>query len=240
MTKIATRATAALTADDRTAVSRVIADAFEVIVPVEEVTDYYCASMPSVLLAYDGPTLVGFQFYRDLDMGDAYVCQFSLAGKVPGGASAGLQWKFGVRLMRQSLKRMLNPFRTIAIVGVSNNPKTYRNILLMGGEVFPDVTSPGHPFRHRRLYERVAARLNIVGLDVNTGLVRGRCATLGLRMRQSAFEHRTDPINQGFMKLVEGDTNHGILTMAVSTPFSVVAMVAVRLLRGAASTGVQR
>jgi hypothetical protein len=94
--------------------------------------------------------------------------------------------------------------------------------------VFPDVTRPGQPYRHKQLYERVAERLSISGLDVNTGLVRDRCASLGLRMRQSAFDHRADPINEGFMRLVEGDTNHGILTMSVATPLTAVAAVAAR------------
>ena len=237
MTRIETRSTAALTRDEKAALSNVIMQAFEVTVPVNQVTDYYCKSLPAVLLAYEQNDLVGFQFYRELDMGEAYLCQFSLAGKLPGCGGAGLQRQFGLRVMRQFLRVLLNPFRTIAIVGVSNNPKTYRNMLLLGGAVFPDVTRPGHAFKYRRLYQRVAERLNIVGLDVNTGLVRDRCASLGLRMRQTAYEHRPDAINEGFMRLVEGDTNHGILTMVVSRPISAVVSVAANHLRRAATQG---
>lgn len=230
MPEILTRTTAGLTADERAAVARVISESFDVTVRVEQVADYYCNAMPTVLLAQEHGRIVGFQFYRDLQIDGTYVCQFSLAGKSSSYGGRGLQRAFGARIMRQSAGRLMNPFRRIAIAGISNNPKTYRNMLLIGGDVFPDVTRPGHRFRHTALYEEAARRLNITGLELTTGVVRDRCASLGLYIKQTAYEHRQDAINEGFMKYIDNDTNHGIFTMAVSTPVAAIASFASRQL----------
>src|SRR6185436_10829013 len=99
---------------------------------------------------------------------------------------------FGGWLIRRAMRRMINPFRQIAIAGVSNNPKTYRNMLLIGGSVFPDVTSPQQAFTHRELYASVARRLDIQGLDLATGVIRNRASSLGVHIKPSAFEERAD------------------------------------------------
>jgi len=230
MPRIVARPAGQLHAAERRALMRVMSEAFTLSVPVEQVADSYCSRIAQVLLAYERDDLVGFQFFQECSVDGVHVSHFSLAGKSDAFRGKGLQRAFGGWLIRQAIGRMIHPFRPIAIAGVSNNPKSYRNMLLIGGSVFPDVTKPGQPCIHRELYERVARRLDINGLNLTTGVIRDRCASLGLVIKASAFEQRADALNQGFMKYIDGDPNHGVFALAVSTPFTAVASFAGRQL----------
>lgn len=225
MLELINRGTANLTAEERGAITRVIGEAFELTVPAEQVANYYLHSMPMVLLAHERGSLIGFQFYRNLDINGTYICLFSLAGKRPN-AGHGLQRAFGARLMRQVFRKLSNPFRPLAIAGIANNPKTYRNMRLIGGSIFPDVLRPGREFQYKPLYDEMARRLDLKGFEPETGLVRNRLVSLGLRMRSTAYEDRSTPIHEKFMRYVDNDVNNGILTMAVSTPLAAVTCFA--------------
>jgi hypothetical protein len=227
---IVLRPTADLSASEKTGLMRVMSEAFTLSVPAEQIAELYCSTVAGVLFAYDRRELAGFQFFQECTVDGVAVSHFSLAGKSEAYHGAGLQRAFGTYLMRRALGRLVNPFRRIAIAGVSNNPKSYRNMLLIGGAVFPDVTRAAQAFPYGELYARVARRLGIQGLELSTGVVRNRCASLGFRMKPSAFEQRADSINQGFMRYVEGDVNHGIFTLAVSTPLAAVTSFAGRQL----------
>jgi hypothetical protein len=230
MLEIAERRADRLTGVERDALLRVMAEAFTLTVPAGQIADYYCAHVDRVLLAYSDGALAGFQFFQECRVDDVDVSHFSLAGKSEAYAGKGLQRAFGAWLIRRAIGHIGNPFRKIAIAGVSNNPKSYRNMLLVGGSAFPDVTRPGRPFRHADLYARVAQRLGLTGLDVSTGVIRDRCASLGLRLKETSFERRADAINRGFMSYIDHDVNHGVFTMVVSTPFNAIASFAGRQL----------
>lgn len=218
MIEVTSRRVETLTAQERDAVMQLFSSAYELSVPAETLMRQYGATVPMIFLGREAGELIGFQFYRSFNLNGLEVFQFSLAGKASHYKRKGLQRAFGKHLMRRSLKRFLNPFRQFAIVGVSNNPKTYKNMLMMGGEVFPDVIRPGSPFKYRGLYEQVAQHLEIQGLELSTGIVRDRCGSLGLKLKQTAFESRDDAVQKGFMEYIDGDVNHGILTMVVSSP----------------------
>jgi hypothetical protein len=237
MFKVISRPTGGLTAAERAGLMRVVSEAFDLDAPIDHVMNLYISTVPRVLLAYDDSRLIGFQFFQICRVDGVNVCHFSLAGKSPTYPSSGLQRAFGIRLIRLSLGRMLNPFGRVAIAGVSNSPKSYRNMLLIGGSVFPDVIRPDRPCEYPQLYAHVARRLNLSDLDLSTGVIRGRMASIGLRMKGAAFERRDDAITRGFMKVIDGDTDNGIFTLVVSTPLAAVTSVAARQLFGARELG---
>lgn len=231
MAKVIAKGVESLTPEEREVVTQLISDVYELSVPADTLLEKYCATVPRIILGREAGELIAFQFYQSFNIGGCEVFQFSLAGKASNYHKKGLQQAFGRHLILCSLPRLLNPFRHFAIVGISNNPKTYRNMLLAGGEVFPDVNYPGRPFKYRDLYQQVASRLQIQGLNLSTGVVRDRCGSLGLKLRPTAFDSRDDRLHQGFMEYIDGDVNHGILTMVVSSPFTSARALLARQLK---------
>jgi hypothetical protein len=125
----------------------------------------------------------------------------------------------------------VNPLRPVALVGVCNNPRTYRNALLIGGAAFPDVRNRLRQFPHRNLYWLTAERLQIVGLDPETGLIENRATSVGLRLKDDTIVSSTDPLFQGFTDLIGGDPNRGVLTMVVVRPVSLALKTVMSRLR---------
>jgi hypothetical protein len=237
MLDIVARRPGDLNASEKLALMRVMSEAFTLTVPVEQAVNHYCSRIANVLLAYSGLDLVGFQFFQECTVDGVHVSHFSVAAKSEAYRDKGLQRAFGGWLIRRAMRRMINPLRPIAIAGVSNNPKTYRNMLLIGGRVFPDVTRPTQAFTDRDLYASVARRLDIQGLDLATGLIRNRASSLGVHVKTTAFEERSDAIHEGFMRYIDRDVNHGVFTLAVSTPLAAVASFATRQLGLRKSSG---
>lgn len=213
-------------ADDiiRHAVIDVFASSFDVADTSGPVLDQYFATVKSLLLAYVGGELVGFQFYQEKVIGGLTVHHFSLAGRRHGKEFSGLQAQFGSFLIRRAITRVF-PWKPVYIAGVTNSPKSYGNMRAVGGRCFPDVMQPvtSNPFGS--WYFQVAQELGIKGVDPK-GLLRNRMQGLGFSLCSEASS--SHPVGRAYERYVENDLRHGVFTLIEIVP---VRHIPVYLLR---------
>jgi len=230
MLKISRKLTAEMTPDEVREVTAIVAEAFDALGSAAAVTESYRTAMSDIILARDGGKIVGFHFYQAFRISCTPVIRFSLAAKSPSYPGAGLHRAMARYLLLRSAWR-LNPLRSIALVGVCNNPRTYRNALSIGGVGFPDVRDRSRPFPHRNLYWLTAEHLQIAGLDPETGLIENRATSVGLRLKDDTIAPSSDPLFHGFVNLIGGDPNRGVLTMVVVRPVSLALSSVMQRLR---------
>jgi hypothetical protein len=230
MLRISLKRTADLTPAEGRAIAGVIAEAFDVLTDPARVYEHYRAAIPEVALAHHGGELVGLHFYQSVRVGPVPVFRFSLAAKSPRYPGKGLHRVMSRILLMRSAWR-INPLRPVALAGVCNNPRTYRNALSVGGVGFPDVRDPSRPFPYHRLYRRVAERLGIPGLDLRTGLIEKRGESLGLRLKPDTVAPSDDPLFRGFVDYIGGDPDRGVFTMVVVRPVALAVTAALRRAR---------
>jgi hypothetical protein len=219
-----------MTPDEVRAVTTIVSEAFDTPGGAASVIENYRAAMSGIILARDGGQLVGFHFYQTFQIGCTPVFRFSLAAKAPSYPGAGIHRGMVRHLLVRSMWHV-NPLRSVALVGVCNNPRTYRNALSIGGAAFPDVRARSEPFPHRNLYWLTADRLQIAGLDPETGLIENRAASVGLRLKEDTIVPSNDPLFQGFTDLIGGDPNRGVLTMVVVRPINLALRSVLHRLR---------
>lgn len=179
--------------------------------------DYYIQSIESVLILYTNDHKPeAFLFYQQKVIAGNSVLQFSLSGK--SGQLKKVQTKLGSYLFYKYVISFKGLFRLNSFVTISNNPRSYYNMLSLGGSVFPNVQNPDRKFKYQALYSTVA---KVIGAaDVNEkGILRNRMQALEFQIKGEQTDLALmDNKGKVFMDYIEGDVSHGVLVFVCGVP----------------------
>jgi hypothetical protein len=207
--RISLEPTHRLTDADRTGITEVFATTFEAADPTAGLAGYF-GRFEQVFVGRDGERIVGFQFYRRRKVAGRDVHHFSLAGRLPGKPYAGMQRRFGVALVKRAILSTV-PWRPVYLAGVTNNPRSYRNMHASGGRVFPDVSMPAAHNPFGEWYGEVAAALDIPVVG-EAGMVPNRMAALGFGLADTSGDS-DDAMAVAYDRYVDGRREDGIFTI---------------------------
>lgn len=198
----------------RAGVARVFASSFDSAEP-GEVIDRYADAVDEIFVAREGAEVVGFQFFQRRRVADRTVLHFSLAGRLAEARFRGLQARFGHLLIRRAVLRV-PPWRPVFLAGVTNSPRSYRNMRVAGGRCFPDVLAPQHPNPFGSWYADTAERLGVPTVSAR-GLVRDRMRDLGYALRPEP-RSPAHPLARAYDEYVEGNRDDGLFVVVELLP----------------------
>ncbi|MCK9903794.1 hypothetical protein CC117_08520 [Parafrankia colletiae] len=197
----------------RSGVAHVFASSFQAAEP-GRVIDRYARAVDEIFVAREGDDVVGFQFFQRRRVAGRTVLHFSLAGRLADPRFRGLQARFGHLLIRRAVLH-IPPWRPVFLAGVTNSPRSYRNMRAVGGRCFPDVLAPQRANPFGSWYADTAAHLGVTTVS-DRGLVPDRMRDLGYALRsEPAPAH---PTGRAYDDYVAGNRDDGLFVVVELLP----------------------
>ncbi len=184
----------------------VFAEGFDTLPDVAPDLEPYLKTIAGVLIARQGPTIMGFQFYQQVVVEGRRVHHFSLSAK-RRIAPHGLQMRLGRRVIARAILRTA-PWRPIYIAGCTNDVRAYANFHRLG-PCFPDVEQPGRANPFGEWYFDVSRRLGFQRPDAS-GRLPSRMAAMRFGLRSVEI---ASTLGDAYRTFVGGDLRIGVFVM---------------------------
>jgi hypothetical protein len=179
--------------------------------------EHYLQVIENVLILYtDDHQPAAFLFYQQKMIAGYSVLQFSLSGK--SGQVKKVQTKLGSYLFYKYVISFRGIFRLNSFVTISNNPRSYYNMLSLGGSSFPYVLNPDRKFKYASLYDDVAKAIGASDVD-ERGILKNRMQSLEFQIKDEQTDQTLmDSKGKAFMNYIDGDASHGVLVFVCGIP----------------------
>lgn len=209
MIRVAKCDTAALSPQVLSAMEDIVERSFVVTRPLPEIMQHYRKTTQSVALVFSRGKLVGFQFFSMKDYRGLPVLHFSMACRRID--YMGVQHAIG-RFLLLNIVPLTHLVRGFGAIGVCNNPIAYRNMLGLGGRVFPDLRQESITCNDPELYSWSISELGVSTINPATGLIENRATGIGLSIIKPQAK-RSDGLALAFDRYLGGDLNRGLLVL---------------------------
>ena len=198
----------------RSEVEEVFRQSFMVRGGAGHVLDAYFRGIQCVLIARDryNGSLIGFQFYQEVRLNGRIIHHFSLSGRKDG--FRGVQHEFGKHVLLHALIATV-PWKSVYLAGVTNDPRSYKNMHVIGGRSFPNVHGKSENC-FGEWYFNVAGRLGIEGVD-GRGLVHDRMRKIGFGLREYKVRS-SSPLVKAYDDYVGGSRETGVFCLVELVP----------------------
>mgnify|MGYP000198945658 CR=1 FL=1 len=198
----------------RSEVGEVFRQSFLVHGDADRVLDPYFRNVRCIYVARErssGP-VIGFQFYQEVRVDGKSIHHFSLSGRKDG--FRGVQHKFGKHALLRAL-RSAPPWRPIYLAGVTNDPRSYKNMHVIGGRSYPRMCGASENC-FGDWYFSVASRLGMEGLDTR-GLVHDRMRKIGFGLREYVIREGS-PLLKAYDEYIGGNRETGVFCLVEVVP----------------------
>lgn len=193
----------------------IFSKSFNSINPKKNIEDYI-SKIENVLIFYENQEAVAFLFYKKILVNNEVLLHMSLSGKI--SSRRGIQKKLGMFLYFKYVFSLKTIFKNSYFSTISNNPRSYLNMVSISSKYYPDVFSGSNEVSYPDLYKKLPDILGIDNVKVN-GIIPDRCSDLGFEVKDSEFDIKTlDTRGKLFLSYIGGDVNHGLLVLVVVKP----------------------
>lgn len=198
-----------LDSDDIAQLQVVFADSFDTLPDVAPDLAPYLKAIAGVLLAWQGSTIVGFQFYQRIAVEGRHVHHFSLSAK-RRDAPGGLQVKLGRAVLVRAILSTA-PWRPIYLAGCTNDVRAYSNFHRLGA-CYPDVAVPTRANPFGEWYFTVVQSLGFQRPDT-AGRLPSRMAAMRFNLRPVAVG---SDLGHAYLDFVGGDLRVGVFVIVAA------------------------